>query len=101
MEWSKEEIYGCSLEEYFKKTGIPPKVLLEVEKAKLGMLESNYLKKREEYFLTETGTEEAERLSGLLVAIRSRIERVRRNIKRYESESEKYPESIIDAHWGQ
>lgn len=85
-EFSREEIYGCDLREFCRRTYISPDLLIMSEKAKIDMLKRSYEKNRQKLMEAEYGEDEWDYLVDLSVTIKLKLDKAKRNLERYEQE---------------
>ena len=87
-EFSREEIYGCSLKEFCESTFTTPEFLIKGEKAKIAMLQKSYFKYREEILKTDYRSERWEYFIELLTVIKVKMDKAKRNLARYVKEKD-------------
>jgi len=88
MNFTRKDIYGYDLPEYCARAGIAPELLIQVENAKLKMLRESYERNRKLYHKEPLYSPESERLSDLLVTLRSKITKTEATLERYKREVE-------------
>lgn len=85
-EFTREEVYGCDLREFCRLTYISPDLLIMGERAKIEMLQKSYEKNRQKLIEAEYGSDDWDYLVELLVTIKAKIDKAKRNLRRYERE---------------